>query len=320
MVSIFYLKRKAVTSLLFMLAMLVASNSYAYCGRAFRPGTTTHPMINFGSISVPTGKPNGWVIAERFLDMDDASCAPATETFEARMNGAATADPSIYATNVPGVGVRVTPAYDQGHRQYAPFQTTVSSAGPSNILFPQWRLKVELIKIGPIAAGASLSGVFYEGNVLGASSGFRSTASFSGGTFTPISCSTQDVMVRLPPIGLHAFEREPVAGRTPFHIAIHRASTAALTGIDYEFSTMLPIVDPAHGVITLDGTASAKGIGVQITQNEGAPILFSHRYVMTHFMPGQLEYRIPLVAAYYRIGAVQAGTVNSVMQFTLHYK
>lgn len=298
--------------------VMTAPSHAASCARAWRPGTVTHPSVNFGNMPVPASKPNGWVIAERFLDMDDAVCEAGTETFAAKMEGTATIDPSVYATNVPGVGVRVTPAYDQGNRAYAPFQNTVSSASP--ITFSQWRLKVELIKTGPIEAGTGLSGLFYSGDVLGAASGFRSTASFGGGSFTPISCITEDVTVRMPTISLASLTRGTVAGRRRFQIAIHCASSDALTGIDYQFSTSMPIVDATQGVIGLDGTSTAKGVGIQVTDEQSSPIQFQHRYTLSPFLPGQLQYQIPLNAAYYSTGAVQAGSVSSEMEFTLFYR
>lgn len=318
-----YTERLILTYTLFVAAILAAPHGFGqgtnFCGPKKLPGTTLFPTIDFGSIAVREGLPNGSVIAQRYVNMDNMICYRDSVTFQATMQGAPTAYPNVFTTSVRGVGVRVSlGSYDPP--RYVPYQNYYPGSWSGQWIV-QNPFKVELIKLGPIDAGASLSGTFYEGHVKGGGSEAFAWANFTGGTFRNISCTTQDVLVRLPAVGLSAFVPDRVAGRTPFAISIHCASSDVLNGIDYQFSNVTDVVYPANGVIALDGASSAKGVGIQIMDQQNyAPIQFQHRYTMAHFTPGQTLYRIPLIAAYYRIGDVQPGTVNSSMEFTLYYQ
>jgi type 1 fimbria pilin len=307
----------ALCAALALIAGCLALPTQASCRRAYTGGST-HPAINFGSLKAPRDAAVGTVLASQLMDIDDANCdVQVGQIFTYEMIGATTALPNVNATNVDGVGVRVTPGADKGMTAYAPY---VSSSMDSNNRFIQRMLKVELIKTGPIETGKALTGKFYNGYASGA--GFGSDAAFSGGSFQSVSCTTKNVSVTLPTVSLSAFQSSTVAGLTPFSIGIDcsGASLDTLSAIDYTLSNRTTIVDPANGAIALQPTSTSSGIAIRITDQNDLPIRFNEAIGLATFSRAQSSFSIPLKASYLKIGPPKAGTVETIVDFTLTYR
>lgn len=297
--------------------LLFAPLSEANCRRAYTGGTT-HPTVAFGAMKVPRDATVGTVLSTQMVDIDDANCdVGGGPTFSYAMSGSTTVLPNVYATNVAGVGVRVTPAADNGNATYAPY---VSSVMDPNNRFLQRRLKVELIKTGAIDVGKSLSGVFYSGTA--SAPGFGSDAAFAGGSFQAVSCSTQNVAVRLPTVSVTAFRSGNAAGQTPFNIAIDcsGSSMETLSGIEYTLSNRTAIVDEANGAIALSPVSTSQGIALRVSDGNDVPVRFNVPINLDGFNRSQTHFSIPLTASYLRTGTPAPGTVETVVDFTLTYR
>ncbi|MFS2125013.1 fimbrial protein [Pseudomonas sp. Pseusp97] len=291
--------------------------SEAACRRAY-VGDSTHPVVNFGSLKAPRDASIGTVLATRMLDIDDANCdVLAGQTFSYAMFGTLTALPSVYATNVGGVGVRVVPAADNGKSAYAPY---VTSTLDSNNRFNQRQLKVELVKTGSIETGKELSGKFYSG--IASAPGFGSDAAFSGGSFQSVSCTTQNVSVTLPTVSLSALRSGTVAGLTPFSIDIDcsGASMDTLSAIEYTLSNRTAILDPAKGAIALLPTSTSTGAALRLSDGNDLPVRFNAPVSLSGFNRTQTRFSVPLKAAYMKTGTPTPGTVETVVDFTLTYR
>jgi type 1 fimbria pilin len=304
---------------LFLLGLLfcMAVPAQAGCRRAYTGGST-HPTINFGALKAPRDASAGAVLSTQLLDIDDANCDPQSgQTFTYSMLGSATGQPNVYTTNVGGVGVRVTPAADNGNSTYAPYVTTTLESGNR---FNQRRLKIELIKTGNIETGKALSGLFYSS--VASAGGFGSDAGFSGGSFQTVSCTTRNVSVTLPTVSLNAFRSSAIAGTTPFSISIDcsGASMDTLNAIDYTLSNRTSIVDPANGAIALSSSSTSSGIALRISDGNDVPVRFNEPANLSAFNRSQTSFSIPLKAAYMKVGTPTAGTVEAVVDFTLTYR
>ncbi|MHC8318227.1 fimbrial protein [Pseudomonas sp. LB3P31] len=303
------------------LCTLLCQQANASCAK--NTYDTTHPTLNFGSMTIPRDRGTPSVIATQYITIDEAKCTVtggSAGSFTYAMNGTVSAYPNIYPTNVSGVGVRVTPAYNQGNELPAPYVSTPTNLVTNPYIFPQNQLKVELIKIGPIASGTALSGQFYTG--IASASGFGSDATFIGGIFQTVSCSTQSSTVILPPGSLNDFQSSQAARTTGFSINIDclGANMDGLNAIDYTINNRTAVLDAKNGVIALKPESTSLGIGIQITDGNGLPINFQTAYNLAGFSKLQTMYTIPLNASYYKVGAIRPGTVESFIDFTITYR
>jgi type 1 fimbria pilin len=306
-------------ALLCLLCALVVllPTAQANCRRAYTGGST-HPTVNFGALKAPRDADVGTILATQMVDIDDANCdVLAGQTFNFWMSGTETALPNVYATNVGGVGVRVTPAADIGQTAYAPY---VTSTLDSKNNFNQRKLKVELIKTGSIEAGKALTGQFYVG--AASAPGFGSDAAFSGGSFQTVSCTTRNVSVTLPTISSSAFHGSNIAGTTPFSITIDcsGASMDMLDAIDYTLSNRTSVVDPANGAVALSPGSTSSGIALRISDANDLPVRFNEPVNLATFSRSQSNFSIPLKAAYFKTGTPGPGTVEAIVDFTLSYR
>ena len=112
-----------------------------------------------------------------------------------------------------------------------------------------------------------------------------------------------------------------VAAVMPFNLAFNDCNTG-LTRIQYQFAAPGGVAVPAKGVINLTNDGStAKGIGLQVTDGNGTPIVFNQSYNLTGVTSSGTSYTVPFKAAYYQTGAtVGPGSANAALTFTINYQ
>lgn len=142
--------------------------------------------------------------------------------------------------------------------------------------------------------------------------------SSTGGT-----CTTPDVDVVLPEVNSTQFTGVgSEAGRQGFNL-LFNSCPSGLGSIEYTFSPVTSIIDNLNGVVALDGTSTAAGIGVQLLNGEGIPINFDTSYALTQYDPSaqNANYTVPMLAGLYQTDvSVNSGSVSSAINFTLTYK
>jgi len=148
----------------------------------------------------------------------------------------------------------------------------------------------------------------------------QGTATFVGGG----TCTTPNVHVILPTVVASGFSAPgSTRGTTPFNLEF-QSCPAGLYGIGYYLTPATAIVDAAQGVIALDGSSSATGVGLQLTEDSGAALKFGQAniYQLAYDSSRVNSYTVTLNAAYYRTGSapVTSGNVKSSMTVTLRYQ
>jgi len=147
----------------------------------------------------------------------------------------------------------------------------------------------------------------------------KGTVSFVGGG----TCTTPDVSVYLPDVGTSLFSGpDSILATMPFELEF-RNCPPGLYGIGYHFTPTTAIVDAAQGVIALDGSATATGVGLKLTEGSGAALKFgqANTYQLAYDPSIVNSYSVPLRVAYYQTGnVVTSGTVSSSVTVTLKYQ
>lgn len=222
---------------------------------------------------------------------------------------------SIYNTNLPGVGIKLT---NTASGKVIPYN---ESRGVVDVVITGDGIKAELIKTGDIASGPLTSGVLARAS---ANQLYFANATLNGtNVVTSAACSiiTPDVDV---PLGQHKKAEFSGPGSATDWKAFN-------IGLDCDKSARInvridAVQDPSHvaGVMKLDsalGDIAATGVGVQLyfAPDNSAVQFGQSRYYYTS--PNGGSETVQLKARYYQTAsAITVGTANATATFTLTYK
>lgn len=254
---------------------------------------------------------------------------------------AATSVSGVYATNVPGIGVKVV---SYGYPMPAP-GTAYNSLGGNNSYGPTGvgsylSFTLSLVLTGPVGAG----GVVMLPSPL--AGGYSSTSptllvneaaygllNVSGSTqINHPGCTTSNVNVPMGKYSIGQFSTG-IGGTTasvPFQIQL--TCPANWNGINYRIDAVTTVVSSSAAVVALDASSSASGVGIQLLDSQEAPMTAAEGFqkaVPLGSTPGSQTYNktaagtytIPLRARYYQTGTtVSPGNANSSMTFTITYQ
>ena len=93
--------------------------------------------------------------------------------------------------------------------------------------------------------------------------------------------------------------------------------------VQYSFTPTTSVANAANGVVVLDSSSTATGVGMQLLLNPTTPVTFGTTYSLTSYNPAVSNgnYTLPLYAGLYQTGAgVTPGLVKSSITFTASYK
>lgn len=138
------------------------------------------------------------------------------------------------------------------------------------------------------------------------------------------TCTTPDVNVVLPPVVTSNFSgADSGAGTTPFDLRFNNCP-AGFHSVDYYFTPKTSILNATAGVVASDDSSTAGGIGIQLTQADGAALRFGRNniYRLAYTPNAAGSYSVPLQAAYYQLGSTppSGGTVRTSITFTADYR
>ncbi|SDD88367.1 major type 1 subunit fimbrin (pilin) [Cupriavidus sp. YR651] len=182
----------------------------------------------------------------------------------------------------------------------------------------------EFIKTGPISPGTltTVPRVKVEYAFTDRPARSEITPFFSGsatGTISTNACATPNITVDM---GSHKSTEMSGIGTstssTNFNIALNNCP-ADITAIKYQIDAVTSVLDAANAVVALDGSSSAKGVGVQLLNNAGNVQTLGVENTLAG-VNGASSYTIPLRARYRQTeGSVRGGTANSSMTFSILY-
>lgn len=144
------------------------------------------------------------------------------------------------------------------------------------------------------------------------------TTTFDGGG----TCTTPDVSVNLGNTPIREFAGiGTTAARTPFNLSFQNCPPG-MASIDYSFSATTSVLDAANGVVGLDASSTASGVGIQLLTQSGNAVQFGTPYPLNAYDPGQTaNYSVEMQAGYYQTGtSVSPGRANTAITFTMIYK
>jgi type 1 fimbria pilin len=135
------------------------------------------------------------------------------------------------------------------------------------------------------------------------------------------SCQTPDVSVQMgDDYQLHEFRNVGDTPRTiKFNIGLNQCQTG-IQKVTYSLTATSQVIDQQNGVVALNSSSTAKGIGLKLMNDAGQPIALGTTYPFSGFTTTGTNFKIPLSAAYYRLAdKLEAGSANASVTFTVNY-
>jgi len=245
-----------------------------------------------------------------------------------------TAVPNAYATNVPGIGVRIWG--NAGTSQYLPAYPNLSNKqGPysSGTIISQG-FGFDLVVTGQVGIGTL---TFSNGNVAESEMSDSGTNTLvnpyvyqylqiNGSTnIVSSGCTTQNVTATLSNVAVASLGGKPVG--TTFNPRPFNISMSCNTGVkvSYQIDGASSVYSQPNGVLNNStGTGMATGVGVQILAGTGdnpPPLPLSTKTLVITTTSSNQPVSIPLVAQYYKTAmTVSPGQVQVLATFTMYYE
>ncbi|WP_145480735.1 fimbrial protein [Yersinia similis] len=136
------------------------------------------------------------------------------------------------------------------------------------------------------------------------------------------TCTTPNVIVNLPDVNLRQFTGiGSVTALKAFNLNFNNCP-GGLDGINYKFGATTNILNSANGVVALDTSSTAEGVGVLLRSQSDAAIELDKEYTMSGYNTSSTQsYTVPMQAGIYQTeNTVTPGSVKGGFTFTLIYK
>ncbi|MFE0844064.1 fimbrial protein [Achromobacter insolitus] len=136
------------------------------------------------------------------------------------------------------------------------------------------------------------------------------------------SCETPDVAVAMGD-NYKLFDFGGPGSTTrevPFYLHLNNCPQG-ITKINYQLQALTPVINAALGVVGLNRTSSAAGVGLQIKDANGMPVPLNTMRTFSGYPTNGTNFRIPLAANYYRVGTelLRPGAANTEVTFIMSY-
>lgn len=271
---------------------------------------------------------------------------------------------NVWKTGVDGLGVRFRSiSTSSPNFLYSAIRTPYQYAGDTSAVFARDNLlayDIEFVKMGPITPGTTNTNDFpwlvvdaTESNGSGPAWAMR--AFFSGSiTIQAPSCTTPDYTYELGRYGLTTFQGRGTASpwiKTPIILtncaslngnnsngsftqytmtgtntgSLVQSGNMAPVNISASLTAVTSVIDTATGIIALDNTSTATGLGVQIGFEQGTnnyvPQNLASDFVVSPAAGTTGSVTIPMGARIIKTeDNIQPGIVSSAIRYTITYK
>jgi len=136
------------------------------------------------------------------------------------------------------------------------------------------------------------------------------------------SCETPDVSVAMgEDYKLFDFGGPGSTTReVPFGLKLNNCPEG-IAKVNYQLQALTPVIDAAQGVVGLNSTSSAVGIGLQIKDENGVPVPLNTPRTFSGYNASGGNFVIPLTASYYRLAteSLRPGSANTEVTFIMSY-
>lgn len=242
---------------------------------------------------------------------------------------------NVYNTNIAGVGIAAVGSLYVSYSGWSSWNGFTNSwGGPtysplSGSYTIGGQVSVALIKTSAqVVSGGQISGVVLQlapNTSGGVQTGLADSYAITPVAVVPLSCTTPNVVV---PLGAHLTSEMGTVGATTkavgFNVQINNCP-AGLKTVYYGISPNTTVVNGTNGVVALDSTSTASGVGIQLLNGGGTPITLTTGGVTWATLGAYSSatggsYTVPMQARYYQTATtVMPGSANTTMTLYMNY-
>jgi type 1 fimbria pilin len=303
--------------------LLLACSAGAASAASRCDWTGGNPLtVNFGKnlaqgITTPQDVPNGTVIYKEtsaLFPKFDFRCSDGMVGFNVNPALGSVTSGSVFPLGVPGLSFRIL---------FDTYYTSTPKVEYGNItwFYPASTYTLEIVKSGDLLSQspvpATSLGIFKANEVQVINFNLINPL-----TVNSASCQTPSVFVAMgDDYQLFEFDNSGDAPRPiKFDLSLNNCQRG-IQKVTYQLQANTPVIDAQKGIVALSGASTAKGIGLQLKNDAGQPIVLNTPYVFSGFNTTGTDFKIPLTAAYIRLAdsALQAGSANSDVTFIVNY-
>ncbi|MCR4541070.1 type 1 fimbrial protein [Pseudomonas sp. 18.1.10] len=302
-------------------ALLLAYSSGAAAEACGLMGSNAF-TINFGKnlaqgITIPQDAPNGTILYQEtsaVMRSFDFRCTDGKIGIYVNPALGSATSGSVYPLGVPGLAFRIS--FDNWYMTAPEIQY-----GNITFKYPSTSYTLEIVKSGDLLPQSPVPAValaeFRADNIK--LIGFNL---INPVTVNAASCQTPSVFVAMgDDYQLFEFDNSGDAPRPiKFDLSLNNCQRG-IQKVTYQLQANTPVIDAQKGIVALSGASTAKGIGLQLKNDAGQPIVLNTPYVFSGFNTTGTDFKIPLTAAYIRLAdsTLQAGSANSEVTFIVNY-
>lgn len=311
--------------LLQIAALLTAACSTSVLAANCRLSGSNTQTLGFGaslagkSLTVPADTPNGTVIYEDSIQGLSSSwvCESKTQygVLPNPILGTVTSKTSTFPIGKTGLSYRLWV------EPLSRYETSVRTMDPGNYGIPAGIYRLEIVKSGELAAKTNIQ-AGYLGKLMSDEVDLTRFDLINPIVLNAASCQTPSVPVAMgDDYRLMDFD---LPGATPrvikFNIALNNCQTG-INKVTYSLKATTRVIDAQKGIVALNDSSTAKGIGLQLLNDTGQPLALDTTYPFTAFNTTGKSFTIPLSAAHYRLaeGVTQPGSANTEVTFIVSY-
>ena len=311
--------------LLCIAATLLACASNAMAGSCVAVDSKLD-TLNFGAslasstLNIAADTPNGTVVYQDTVQSVGHiwSCSK-TSMFGFLMNpklGTASGTETLFPLGKSGLSYRIWfTALDR-------YQSAPQAIAPNTSYgFGANSVRLEIVKTGALAPKVNID-AGYLGSLQDDDLILKKLNLMNPIVLNAASCETPSVPVAMgDDYQLHEFREAGAKPRTVrFDIDLNQCQTG-IKKVTYSLKANTQVIDATKGIVALNAGSTAKGIGLQVMNEAGQPIAFDTTYPFDAFTTTGLNFKIPLSAAYYRLGneELSAGSANTEVTFIVNY-
>lgn len=309
---------------------LISATLLAYASHAMASSCTALDAklqtLNFGaslangSLTIPADTPNGTVVYQDTLSGTAQSwkCTLPSQygVFLDPRLGSITSPVTTFPLGKTGLSFRIW--MDSMSR----YEWSLQSIPPNdNYGFASGNMRLEIVKSGELASqvriDAGTLGTLQDDLLI-----LKRFNLSNPIVLNAASCQTPSVPVAMgDDYQLLDFREAGAKPRTVrFNIGLNQCQTG-IKKVTYSLKANTTIIDAAKGIVALNASSTAKGIGLQLMNDVGQPMALDTTYPFDAFTTTGADFKIPLSASYYRLGMdeLKAGSANTEVTFIVNY-
>ncbi|WP_148059728.1 fimbrial protein [Pseudomonas protegens] len=136
-----------------------------------------------------------------------------------------------------------------------------------------------------------------------------------------LSCETPNISVAMGEYTSSDFHDNDKLNNTNYKIELLNCPRGIKT-VTYALIATSPIIDKKNGIVSMNSSSSAKGVGLKLMDANGLSLELNRSYTLSDYNTAGGNLSIPLTAAYVKLqnSQIKAGTANVEVSFSISYQ